>query len=204
MWIRSRCRILRRGTAAALCAAALMLAPRGVQAAISYPLYYALEIPPVLTGYELDDQQNRHLVYTSLLRGTLGGLAVDSGTVTLHPGASAAAGGGQFTLRTAAGSVKDGLILLTTDRKETTLVFLGTYLGARLQFKMTGPTETFGTAAISAKGLAETNFVAHTEYVAAVTLGVAGLPPAARAQAITAAESNLRLVTAYQATTGSP
>lgn len=207
MLIRSRRPLTWRRTAAAaaLCiTAALILAPRGVDAAISYLLYYAIEIPPVLTGYEMDDQQNRRVVYTSVLRGTLGGLAVDSGTLALHPGASAAAGGGQFTLRTAAGSVKDGLILLTTDRKQTTLVFLGTYLGARLQFKMMGPTENFGTATISGKGLADTSFVAHSEYVAAITLGVAGLAPAARAQAITAAESNLRLVTAYQAATGSP
>lgn len=192
---------------AVLCAAAaLTFVPvaRAVHAATLYRLFYALDIPPLLTGYELDESQNKHLIYTSLLRGTLGGLPIDSATLTLHPGASAGVGGGEFSLRTPAGPVKDGLILLTTDRAQTALVFLGTYLGARLQFKMVAPTATFGTGTISTKGLADTSFVADSEYVAAVTLGVAGLAPAPRAQAITGAESNLRLVSGYQQTTGTP
>lgn len=187
-------------------AAALTFAPAApaIGAGTLYQLYYVLDIPPLLTGYELDQNQDKHLIYTSLLRGTLGGLPLDSATLTLHPGASAGAGGGQFSLRTAAGPVKDGLILMTTDRTQTTLLFIGTYLGARLQFKMVAPTATFGTGTISTKGLADTSFVADSEYVAAVTLGVAGLAPAPRAQAITGAESNLRLVSGYQQSTGTP
>lgn len=207
MRTRSRRRSVWRRAVAVLCTAAALtfaLAAPAVRAAALYPLYYVLEIPPLLTGYEIDQDQNKRLVYTSLLRGTLGGLPVESATLTLHPGASAGAGGGQFSLRTAAGPVKDGLILLTTDPKLTTLVFLGTYLGARLQFKMVAPTATFGNGTISTKGLADTSFVADSEYVAAVTLGVAGLAPAPRAQAITAAESNLRLVSAFQQSAGSP
>ncbi|MHB8732042.1 MAG: hypothetical protein ACYDAB_09650 [bacterium] len=198
---------LRYGAAGVLClvlALGFIGSPRAVGAAPLYPLYYSLEIPPVLTGYEMDEQKNKHLLYTSLLRGTLGGLAVESASVTLHPGASAGAGGGEFSLKTAAGAVKNGLILLTTDRRQTTLLFSGLYLGARLDFRMMAPTENFGNATIATKGLAETSFVAHSEYVAAVTLAVAGLGPAARAQAITAADGNPRLVTAYQSTTGSP
>jgi len=198
---------LRYGAAGVLCLAlafGFIGSPRAARAAPLYPLYYSLEIPPVLTGYEMDEQKNRHLLYTSLLRGTLGGLAVESASVTLHPGASAGAGGGEFSLKTAAGAVKNGLILLTTDRRQTTLLFSGLYLGARLDFRMMAPAENFGNATIATKGLAETSFVAHSEYVAAVTLAVAGLGPAARAQAITAADGNPRLVTAYQSTTGSP
>ena len=207
MWTRTQRPALRHGAAVVFCLALALgvtASPRAVRAALLYPLYYSLEIPPVLTGYEMDDQKNKHLLYTSLLRGTLGGLAIESSTVTLHPGASAGAGGGEFSLRTAAGPVKNGLVLLTTDRRRTTLLFSGLYLGARLDFRMVAPTENFGSATIATKGLAETSFVAHSEYVAAVTLAVAGLGPAARAQAITAADGNPRLVTAYQSTTGSP
>lgn len=206
MRTRRRRQGLCRAVALLCTAAALTFAPAAsrVLAGTLYQLYYVLEIPPLLTGYEMDEVKNKRLIYTSLLRGTLGGLPVDSATLTLHPGASAGAGGGQFSLRTAAGPVKDGLILLTTDPKQTTLVFLGTYLGARLQFKMVAPTATFGTGAIATKGLADTSFVADSEYVAAVTLGVAGLAPAPRAQAITEAESNLRLVSAFQQSAGTP
>ena len=197
-------RSLWRAVLCAVAAAALAAAPGAVHAAVLYPLYYVLDIPPLLTGYEFDQNQNKYLIFTSILRGTLGGLPVESATLTLHPGASAGAGGGEFSLRTAAGPVKSGLVLLTTDRVQTTMLFSGTYLGARLQFKMVAPTATFGTGTISTKGLADTSFVADSEYVAAVTLGVAGLAPAPRAQAISGAESNLRLVAAFQRTTGAP
>jgi hypothetical protein len=197
----------RRAAAVALCLAlalGVVISPRAVRAAPLYPLYYSLEIPPVLTGYQTDDQQNKHLLYTSLIRGTLGGLAIESASMTLHPGASAGAGGGDFSLKTAAGVVKNGLILMTTDRRQTTLLFSGMYLGARLEFRMVGPTEGFGSATIATKGLAETSFVAHSEYVAAVTQAVASLAPAIRAETITQADGNLRLVSAYQTTTGAP
>lgn len=196
-----------RAAAVVLCLALALGAaasPRAARAAFLYPLYYSLEIPPVLTGYQIDDRGDKHLLYTSLIRGTLGGLAIESATVTLHPGASAGAGGGEFSLRTAAGAVKSGLILMTTDRRQTTMLFSGMYLGARLEFRMVGPTEGFGTATIATKGLADSSFVAHSEYVAAVTLAVANLTPAIRAAAITQADGNLRLVSAYQTATGAP
>ncbi|HEV2283151.1 MAG TPA: hypothetical protein VGX75_12265 [bacterium] len=207
MRIRPRRRIPRLSAALVFCLALAFGAgasPHVVRAAPLYPLYYSLEIPPLLTGYQMDDQQNKHLLYTGLIRGTLGGLAIDSAAVTLHPGASAGAGGGEFTLRTAAGAVENGLILMTTDRRQTTLLFSGMYLGVRLEFHMVGPTKGFGSVTIATKGLADTSFVAHSEYVAAVTQAVANLAPAIRAQTITEADGNLRLVTAYQTTPGVP
>ena len=196
-----------RRAAAFLCAAAVLwLAPAAgvVGAAPSYPLYYVLEIPPVLTGYEMDDQQNKRVIYTSLLRGTLGGLPVETATVILRPGASANVGGGEFSLKTAAGTVKNGLILMTNDGRRITLLFLGAYLGARLEFRLSAPASDFGGVTVSTKGLADTSFAAHSEYLAAVTQAVANLPPAPRAQAITQADGNLRLVAAYQASPGTP
>lgn len=182
----------------------LTLAAGAVRAGPLYPLYYAIDMPPVLTGYELDDRQEKHLIYTSLLRGTLGGLPIEAGTVTLRPGASAGVGGGEFSLKTAAGMIKGGLILMTSDGRQMTLVFSGAYLGERLQFRMTGPAKDFGTATVASKGLADTTFVAHSEYLAAVTRAVASLTPAVQAQTIAAADSNLRLVTAYQSAPGVP
>jgi len=182
----------------------LMAGAGTVRAAPSYPLYYSLEIPPVLTGYEMDENQNKRVIYTSVLRGTLGGLPVEAAAFTMRPGASANAGGGEFSLKTAAGAVKNGFILMTADGRQTTMLFLGTYLGARLQFRIAGPATNFGSAAMAAKGLADTSFAAHSEYLAAVTQAVANLPPAARAVAITQADGNLRLVTAYQGTSGAP
>lgn len=189
------------GLAAAL---GLASASGAVRAAPLYPLYYVVEIPPVLTGYEMNENQEKHVIYTSLLRGTLGGLPIETATLTVRPGASAGAGGGEFSLKTPAGAVKNGLILMTADGRQTTLLFLGTYLGARLQFRMAGPTKDFGSATMAAKGLADTSFAAHSEYLAAVTQAVANLAPAARAQAITQADGNLRLVAAYQGTAGTP
>jgi len=196
----------RRAAVAFGLAAALGLASTAgtVSAAPSYPLYYVLEIPPVLTGYEMNENQEKHLIYTSLLRGTLGGLAIDAASVTVRPGASAGAGGGEFSLKTAAGAVKNGLILMTTDGRQTTLLFLGTYLGARLQFRIAGPTKDFGGSTMAAKGLADTSLAGHYEYLAAVTQAVANLTPVARAQAITQADGNLKLVAAYQGTAGTP
>lgn len=187
-------------------AAVLCLAPAigVVRAAPSYPLFYVVDIPPVLTGYEMDDQQNKHVIYTSLLRGTLGGLPIETATVTLRPGASANAGGGEFSLKTAAGTVKNGLILMTNDGRHISLLFLGTYLGARLQFRVSAAAADFGGVTVATKGLADTSFAAHSEYLAAVTQAVANLAPAPRAQAVTQADRNLRLVAAYQASPGAP
>jgi hypothetical protein len=182
----------------------LTLGAGTVRAGPLYPLYYAIDMPPVLTGYELDERKDKHLIYTSLLRGALGGLPIEAGAVTLRPGASAGAGGGEFSLKTAAGTVKGGLILMTSDGRQMTLLFTGTYLGERLQFRMAGPAKDFGTATVASKGLADTTFIAHSEYLAAVTHAVANLTPALQAQTITAADNNLRLITAYQSSPGAP
>lgn len=181
----------------------LALAGGAVRAGPLYPLYYAIDIPPVLTGYELDERKDKHLVYTSLLRGALGGLPIE-GSVTLRPGASASAGGGEFSLKTAAGVVKGGLILMTSDGRQMTLLFTGSYLGERLQFRMAGPAKDFGTATVASKGLADTTFIAHSEYLAAVTHAVANLTAALQAQTITAADGNLRLITTYQSAPSVP
>lgn len=175
-----------------------------MRAAPSYPLYYVLDVPPFLTGYEMDEAQNQHTYYTSLLRGTLGGLGVDSGSLLLHPGASTKAGGGDFALKTTAGAVKNGHVLMTVDGQKTTLLFFGTYLGANLEFRLIGPAKDLGSVRIEGKGLAGTSFAAHSEYLAAVTQAAAALPPTVRAQLVTQADGNLRLVTVYQTTSGSP
>lgn len=182
----------------------LALAAGVVHAGPLYPLYYAIDMPPVLTGYEMDEQQNKHLIYTGLLRGAIGGLAIEAASITLRPGASAGAGGGEFSLKTTAGAIKGGLILMTSDARQTTLLFTGMYLGERVQFRMAGPAKDFGTATVSSKGLADTTFIAHTEYLAAVTHAVANLSAALQAQTISAADSNLRLITAYQSAPGVP
>jgi hypothetical protein len=176
----------------------------GAQAAPIYPLYYAFEIPPVLTGYELIEQGDKHLLYTGVLRGTLGGLPVQKATMTLRPGASAGFGGGEFSLQTAAGAVKSGLILMTSDQKQMSLWFSGMYLGARLAFRVVGRASDFGTATFAAKGLADSSFADDGAYVAAVTQAVANLPPAARAEAIADADRNLNLVSGYRQETGTP
>ena len=205
---------VRRGSAGSaalsLCIAALIVLPLAqsplgaAPSYLSYLLYYGLEIPPLLTGYEMDEQQNRHPIYTGLLRGTLGGLPVQRSAFTLRPGASAGAGGGEFSLQTAAGAVKNGLILMTTDGRQISLWFSGIYLGTRLQFRLATQAKDFGTATVGARGLAETNFTAHAEYLAAVTQAVANLAPAARAEAITQADRNPGLVAAYERAPGSP
>lgn len=185
--------------AAVLC----LIAAGGAVAQPVYPLYYAFEVPPLLTGFELTAGYERRPLYTGLLRGTLGGLPVEKSAFTYRPGASAGAGGGEFSLQTAAGAVEHGLILMTTDGRKATLLFFGTYLGARLQFRIAVPTQDFGTAAISSKGLADTTFAGHADYLGAVTRGVAALAPAAQAEAISQANGNPGLVSAYQRT-GAP
>jgi hypothetical protein len=200
-------RLMRVGTAALVCVAAVFMPSFGrgtAQAAPSYPLYYALEIPPVLTGYELNAQQERHAVYTGVLRGTLGGFAVQHAEMTVRQGASAAAGGGEFSLQTAAGAVKNGLVLITSDKSQTSLWFSGIYLGARLAFRVVGPAGDLSGATFAAKGLADTSFADHGSYIAAVTQAVANLAPAARAQALAEADRNLGLVAAYRRESGTP
>jgi hypothetical protein len=205
-------RVVRRwigaGTAVALSlgtALVLLFAPATVQAgAPPYPLYYSLDMPPVLKGFEMDDKQNQYTVYTGLLRGALGGLPVEKATIMLRPGASDGAGGGTFTLQTTAGAVANGLVLMTTDKQLTSFWFSGIYLGARIGFRVSGPAKDFSSAAYGGKGLADTSFADNNAYLAAVTQAVANLPPAARAEALAGADRNLGLVGAYQQETGTP
>lgn len=201
-------RWIRGGTAVALCLGAaltLPFTPGTVQAgAPPCPLYYSFDMPPVLTGFEMDDKQNQYTVYTGLLRGTLGGLPVEKASIMLRPGVSTGAGGGTFTLQTTAGAVANGLVLMTTDKQVTLLWFSGTYLGARLAFRVSGPAKDFGAAAYAGKGLADTSFADNNAYLAAVTQAVANLAPAARAEALAGADRNLGLVSAYQQETGTP
>ena len=183
----------------------LPFAPATVQAgAPPYPLYYSLDMPPVLRGFEMDDKQNQYTLYTGLLSGTLGGLPVEKATIMLRPGASAGAAGGNFTLQTAAGAIANGLVLITTDKQLTSLWFSGTYLGARIAFRLSGPAKDLGVAAYAGKGLADTSFADNKAYLAAVTQAVANLPSAARAEALAGADRNLGLVGAYQQETGTP
>jgi hypothetical protein len=189
-----------------LCAGlAIAVHPTAVRAAGPlYPLYYVMEMPPVLTGFEMDETQEKHTLYTGVLRGTLGGLPVQKATLILRPGASAGAGGGEFSLQTVAGAVKNGLVLMTTDKKQTSLWFSGIYLGARLAFRVAGPANNIAGATYAGKGLADTSFADHGNYLAAVTQGVASLTPVARAEAVAAADRNLGLVTGYREETGTP
>jgi hypothetical protein len=196
------------GAAAAVClcaGVALAVAPAVTRAAgPSYPLYYAIEMPPVLTAFEMDQTKEQHIFYTGVLRGTLGGLPVQKAAITLLPGASAGAGGGEFSLQTPAGTVKNGLVLMTTDKNHTSFWFSGIYLGARLAFRVDGPSNNIVGTTYAGKGLADTTFADHNTYLAAVTQGVAGLAPAARAEAIAQADRNLGLVTSYRQETGTP
>ena len=162
-----------------------------------YALYYRFDIPltaPVITLTDAGTRRN----YAGTLGGTLGGLPLTSGPYTYGTGASARAGGGTFTLVTKAGAVKDGQILMTRDGKQTTLLFLGSYLGARLSFSLVGNGDQIGGTGVVTTGLAETSFQAHEQYVAAVHQATASLPPAARNEIVGGADQNLRLVREYQ------
>jgi hypothetical protein len=189
-----------------ICAAVTALpGPNSAQASDpTYPLYYALDMPPVLTGFELNQVQEKHILYSGTLRGSLGGLPVEKAAITLRPGASPGAGGGDFSLQTPAGEIKNGLVLMTTDKKQTSLLFSGVYLGARVAFRVSGPATDVASTAYSGKGLADSTFADHTTYLAAVSQGVAKLPAAARAQTLADADRNLSLVSTYRQETGTP
>jgi len=162
-----------------------------------YVLYYSLDLPLSIPGLTLTDQGTRR-TYVGALRGSLGGLPLTEGSYTYANGASQRAGGGTFTMATKAGPIRAGQILMTSDGKQTTLLFFGTYLGARLSFALTGSGDQFGGAGVVATGLAETTFQSHEQYVAAIREATAGLPQAARDELLTAADRNPRLVRDYQ------
>jgi hypothetical protein len=162
-----------------------------------YRLYYRLEMPPSLVGLTVTDEGSRN-TYNGMLRGTLGGVLVTDAHYTYSNGASKFAGGGTFTMTTLAGPVQQGRILMTGDGRTTTLVFLGTYLGARVSFSIVSPDEQVGGSGVTAAGLADTTFRSHEEYMAAIRQTAAGLSDAVRLQVIGQADQNPRLVREYQ------
>lgn len=162
-----------------------------------YTLYYSFEVPLSIPGIALSDDGTKQ-TYNGTLRGTLGGIPVTEAKYTYASGASKRAGGGMFAITTKAGSVKDGQILMTSDGKQTTLLFFGIYLGARLSFSLTGSGEQIGGTGVRVSGLAETNFRSHEQYAAAIRDAIAALPPAARDQLVGQADQNPRLVREYQ------
>jgi hypothetical protein len=164
----------------------------------SYPLYYSFEIPLALPGMTVTDEGVQKS-YTGTLRGTLGGLPVQSASFTYGTGASKSVGGGTFSLATAAGEIRDGHILMTTDGKRTTLLFFGVYLGTRIEFGITGDGEQIGGIGVTAIGLARTGFASHDQYMRAIRAAVTSFPPDARAQILSQADTNPSLVRDYQA-----
>lgn len=171
--------------------------PDGAAAQPEYPLHYSFDVPLVIAGITLSDDGTKKN-FNGSLRGILGGVPVTEAKYTYANGVSARAGGGTFSLTTKAGSFKDGQILMTSDGKQTTLLFFGIYLGARVSFSVTGPIDQIGGSSVTATGLAETNFRSHEQYVAAVRDATATLSPAARDQVAAQADQNLRLVREYQ------
>ncbi len=192
--------VLRRWRrAGAVVAAAWLLATLLPQASgqPEYALYYRFDVPLTLLGLAVSDDGTKR-TYNGTLLGTLGGIPVIDARYTYAKGASARAGGGTFSMTTRAGSVRDGQILMTSDGAQTTLLFLGTYLGTRLSFSIVGPGEQIGGSGVTADGLAETTFPSHEHYIAAVQEATAALPQATRAQIIAQAGQNPRLVREYQ------
>jgi hypothetical protein len=161
-----------------------------------YALYYNFDVPPLITGIALTDEGEKRS-YNGTLRGMLGGLPVTAANYSYATGASPKAGGGTFSLTTKAGAVK-GRVLMTSDGSQTTLLFIGQYLGASLSFSVTGAGAQLGGGATKATGLAETNFRSHEQYVTAVRNAAAALPAAEREQIAAQADENLRLVRDYQ------
>ena len=162
-----------------------------------YALYYSFDIPLSIGGITMSDEGTKK-TFNGSLRGTIGGVQVTDAKYSYANGASLRAGGGTFSMTTNAGSFKDGQILMTTDGKQTTLLFFGMYLGARISFVIVGPGDQVGGTGVTARGLAETNFRSHEHYVAAVRDATATLAPAARDQVVTQADQNIRLVREYQ------
>ncbi len=162
-----------------------------------YALYYNFDIPLSIAGITLSGEGTKK-TFNGSLRGTLGGVQVTDAKYSYANGASLRAGGGTFSMTTNAGSFKDGQILMTNDGKQTTLLFFGMYLGARVSFVIVGPADQVGGTGVTARGLAETNFRSHEQYVAAVRDATVTLAPAARDQVVTQADQNVRLVREYE------
>jgi len=185
---------------AATAAGLLTIAPIWSERAAGQPeyaLYYSFDIPLSIGGITLSDDGTKK-TFNGSLRGTLGGVQVTDAKYSFANGASQRAGGGSFSMTTSAGSFKDGRILMTNDGKQTTLLFFGFYLGARVSFVIVGPGDQVGGTGVTVRGLAETNFRSHDHYVAAVRDATATLAPNARDQVVTQADQNVRLVREYE------
>ncbi|HYM91761.1 MAG TPA: hypothetical protein VEW91_09025 [bacterium] len=185
--------------AGAVLAAAWLLAALLPQASgqPEYSLYYHFEIPLTVLGLTVTDDGTKR-TYKGTLLGTLGGIPVTDSRYTYANGATAQAGGGTFSMTTRAGSVRDGQVLMTSDGTQTTLLFLGTYLGTDLSFSIVGTGDQIGGSGVTADGLAETTFRSHEHYIAAVQEATTAFPQAMRTQIIAQASQNPRLVREYQ------
>ena len=196
--------LLALGTGIGLGSALATLAPAFLGAALpSYPLYHSFQIPLALPAITFQDEGTRTL-YTGTLRGTLGGLPLLSASFTYGAGASKVAGGGTFSLATAAGEIRNGQILMTVDGERTTLLFFGIYLGTRLEFTLTSDRPQIGGSGVAATGLARTGFGSHEAYMAAVRRAADSLPPSTRDEILAEADTNLRLVSGYEQKPPSP
>jgi hypothetical protein len=184
----------------ALCLAAVLLAAvPGGRANPLYYLYYSFDVPLVLPGISLSEEGTRE-TYSGTLRGSLGGLPVRQATFTYWTGANREVGGGTFSLSTPAGQTQGGQILMSTSGTRTTLLFFATYLGTHLEFRLSSEGPLLGGAGVVERGLAQTGFGSHEEYLAAVRRAVASLPADVRDAIVAQADSNLRLVAEYQST----
>jgi len=172
-------------------------APPGRADLPSYPLYYSFQIPATHPSIQFADKGST-TSYSGTLAGTLGGLPVKTGTFEYGGTTGREIGGGRFTLVTDAGAVQNAQILMTIDGDRTTVLFFGTYLGTRLDFKLSIEGLALGGPGQVGTGLAETGFASQDAYLAAVQTAVAALPEATRQQLIAAANTNPRLVAAYQ------
>lgn len=192
-----RRRVLAALFGATVLAAGLPAADRALGQSEEYPLYFSFDIPLAMQGTTLTDEGQKNS-YNGTLRGTIGGLPVTDAKYTYATGAIVKAGGGTFSLTTPAGTVKDGRILMTSDGKQTTLLFVGQYLGASLSFSLNAGSGQLGGGGAAASGLAETNFRSHEQYVTAVRNAAGALSPSDREQMVARADQNLRLVRDYQ------
>jgi hypothetical protein len=175
-----------------------------------YPLFFRFEVPPAIPGLTIIQDRSLTLpvvqqaqgttkrTMNGTLRGTLGGLPIVQAEYTYIGGASSQAGSGTFSLSTKAGAVQNGQILMTTDGKQTTLLFLGTYLGTHLSFSLVGDSVQFGGTDVVMTGLAATDFPSHERYEAAVREATAALPAADQQRILAQADQNPRLVRDYQ------
>ena len=176
-----------------------------------YPLFFRFEVPPAIPGLTIIRDQppvelpgvqqatgTTRRTMNGTLRGTLGGLPIVQAAYTYITGAGNQAGSGTFSLSTKAGAVQNGQILMTTDGKQTTLLFLGNYLGTHLSFSLVGDSTQFGGTNVVMTGLALTDFASHERYEAAIREATAALPAADQQQVLTQADQNPGLVRDYQ------